>query len=167
LVRASLCLILIPQTLSSHVGSQATAPVLVRTLPVGEIHGGIGEVYFSVFTSGCSVRGLAYRPPLARGPFARCNSSRVHQVLVSSHIDLSGCQSFTAGGLSDRPCRATGLSAWWPDCPPGDRGLSVRHELLADRPRITYRPFACLGARLVVLLRLTNHLPVGSGPSAR
>jgi hypothetical protein len=152
---------------SLYVGSRATAPALVRTSPVWEIHGGIGEVYFSVFTSGCSVRGLAYRPPIAQGPLARCNSSRVHQVLVSSHIDLSRCQSFAAGGLSDRPCRVTGLSAWWPDCPPGDRGLSVWHELLADRPRTGYGPFTCLGALLVVLLRLTNRLPVGSGPSAR
>jgi hypothetical protein len=61
---------------------------------------------------------------------------------------------------------AIGLSAWWPDCPPGDLGLSARHELLADRPRTRYGLSARLGARLVVLLRLTDR-PLGDrGPSA-
>jgi hypothetical protein len=85
---------------------------------------------------------------------------------VSSRVDLSRCQSFAAGDLSNRPCGATGLSAWWPDCPPGDRRLSARHELLADRLRTRYGPYALLGASLVVLLRLTDRPPVGSGPSA-
>jgi hypothetical protein len=52
-------------------------------------------------------------------------SSRVRQVLMSSRVDLPRCQSFVAGGLSVRPCRGTRPSAWWPDCPLGDRGLSA------------------------------------------
>jgi hypothetical protein len=86
---------------------------------------------------------------------------------VSSHVDLSRCQSFAAGGLSDRPCRGTGPSACGPDCPPGDRGLSARHQLLADRPSSRYGPSAFPGACLVVLLRLKDCSHVGSGPSAR
>jgi hypothetical protein len=94
------------------------------------------------------------------------SSSRVRLVIVSSRVDLLRCQSFAPGGLSDCPCRATGLFAWKADCPPGEHGLSTRHELLADCPKTRYGPSTCLGARLVVLLRLTDRPPVGSGPFA-
>jgi hypothetical protein len=70
------------------------------------------------------------------------SSSRVCLVLVSSHIDLSRCQSFVPGGLADRL--------------PGGRGPSARHKLLSDSPRVGYGPSALRGALLVVLLRLTD-----------
>jgi hypothetical protein len=95
------------------------------------------------------------------------SSSRVRLVLVSSRVDPSRCQSFAAGGLSDRLCRGTGPSACGPDCPHGVRGLSARHQLLADRPRTKYELSVFQGALLVVLLRLTDCPPVGSRPSAR
>jgi hypothetical protein len=95
------------------------------------------------------------------------SSSCVRPVLVSSRVDPSRCQSFVAGGLLDSLCRGTRPSACGLDCPPGVRGLSVRHQLLADRPRTKYELSVFQGALLVVLLRLADCPPVGSGPSAR
>jgi hypothetical protein len=63
-----------------------------RAQAVWEIHVGIGEVDFSVFTPGCFVRGLADCPPLARGLSVSASSSHVRPVLVSSRVDLSRCQ---------------------------------------------------------------------------
>jgi hypothetical protein len=91
-----------------------------------------------------------------------CSSSS-----CSSRVDLSRGQCFAAGGLSDHPCRGTGLSVCGPDCPPRNHGLSAWHQLLADRPRPRYGWSVFRGVGLVVLLRLTDCLPVGSGPSAR
>jgi hypothetical protein len=53
------------------------------------------------------------------------------------------------------------------DHPPGRRGPSARHQLLADRPWTRYGPYACWSARRVLLLKLTDRPPVGSGLSAR
>jgi hypothetical protein len=45
------------------------------------------------------------------------------------------------------------------DHPPGRRGLSAQHELLADHPRMWYGPFACRDASWVVLLVLSDYPP--------
>jgi hypothetical protein len=85
-------------------------------------------------------------------------SSRVRPVLASSRVDPSGCQTFAASGLSDRPCRGTGPSACRPDCPRGDRGLSAWHLLLADRPgtRRTIHYSRCGTGGSVVFLGLST-----------
>jgi hypothetical protein len=54
-----------------------------------------------------------------------------------------------------------------PDRPPGRHGLSARHELLADRPRMWYGLSACRGAGWVVLFVFNGQSAVGRGPSAR
>jgi hypothetical protein len=63
-------------------------------------------------------------------------------------VDLSGCGSFAASGFSDRPCMGIRPSACMPDCPPGNRELSARHLLLADRPRTRRGPSVIQGAVL-------------------
>jgi hypothetical protein len=50
--------------------------------------------------------------------------------------------------------------------PPGRRGLSARHELLADRPRMWYGPSTCRGAVWVVLFVFNGQYAVDRGPSA-
>jgi hypothetical protein len=56
----------------------------------------------------------------------------------------------------------TGLA----DSPPGSRGQSARHELLADRPRTWYGPCTCGGAGWVVLLVFYEPSAMWRGPSA-
>jgi hypothetical protein len=80
-----------------------------------------------------------------RGAFwPRCSScsSRVHERL---RFDPVGQWLLVESGLADSP--------------PGRRGQSARHELLADRSRTWYGPSAFGGAGWVVLL-------VFNGPSA-
>jgi hypothetical protein len=52
------------------------------------------------------------------------------------------------------------------DRPPRRHGVSVRHELLAGRPRTWYGPSACRGAGWVVLFVFNGQSAVGRGPSA-
>jgi hypothetical protein len=51
------------------------------------------------------------------------------------------------------------------DCPPGRRGLSARHELLTDHPRMWYGPSACRGAGWIVIFVFNGQSAVG--PSTR
>jgi hypothetical protein len=53
------------------------------------------------------------------------------------------------------------------DRPPRGRGLSARHKLLLDCPRVGCGPSVFRGALLVVLLRLTDYPLEGRGLSAR
>jgi hypothetical protein len=52
------------------------------------------------------------------------------------------------------------------DRPPGRRGLSARHELLADRPRTWYGPSMRRGAGWVILFVFNEQSAVDRGPSA-
>jgi hypothetical protein len=92
---------------------------------------------------------LADRPRGACGLSAWRSSSTCSscssRVLGHFGFDPVGRAFLTGGCLADRP--------------PERRGLSVRHELLADRLRMWYGPSACGGAGWVVLL-------VFNGPSA-
>jgi hypothetical protein len=53
------------------------------------------------------------------------------------------------------------------DNPPGRRGQSEWHELIADRPRAWYEPSARRGVGWVVLFVFNGPSTVGCGPSAR
>jgi hypothetical protein len=53
------------------------------------------------------------------------------------------------------------------DSPPGRRGQSAQHELLADRPRTWYGPSTCGGAGWVILLVFNGPSAVWRGPSVR
>jgi hypothetical protein len=66
----------------------------------------------------------------------RCSSCS-SRVLKRIRFDLFGYQFLVVRCLADRP--------------PGRRGLSAWHKLLADRPRTWYGPSACRGAGWVVL----------------
>jgi hypothetical protein len=78
------------------------------------------------------------RPWGARGLFAWSSSSRCSscssRVLERFGFNPVGQLPLTGGCLADRP--------------PGRLGLSARHELLANRPRMCYRPSVCRGARV-------------------
>jgi hypothetical protein len=52
------------------------------------------------------------------------------------------------------------------DCPPGCRGPSARHQLLADRSRIGHRPSVTRSALLEVWFSFSNHPSVTCEPSA-
>jgi hypothetical protein len=98
---------------------------------------------------------------LPRGACSSC----VRPVLASSCVDLSRCQSFVVVCLSDHPYRGVGPSVGGPDCLPGDRGQSARHQLLADHPRTRRRPSFIQGAVLEVLLPFSDCPPEGCGLS--
>jgi hypothetical protein len=78
---------------------------------------------------------------------------RVRHVFLSAFFYPVGQPFLTGGCLADRP--------------PGCRGLSVRHDLLADRPRTWYEPSVCPGVGWVILSVFNGQYVVGRGPSAR
>jgi hypothetical protein len=106
---------------------------------------------------------------LPRGACSSC----VRPVLASSRVDLPRCESFVVVCLSDHPYRGVGPSVGGPDCLPGDRGQSARHQLLADHPRtrqdrplfkVRYWRFYCLFR--TVRLRVADCPPSACGLSA-
>jgi hypothetical protein len=72
---------------------------------------------------------------------------------IGLHLVFFRKSGVTGGCLADRPL--------------GCRGLSARHEMLADRPRTWYGPSACRGAGWVVLVVFNGQSAMGRGPSAR
>jgi hypothetical protein len=78
---------------------------------------------------------------------------RVRRVFLSVFISICLANCFVDCSLADRP--------------PGRRGPSARHQLLADHLWTRYGPSVCCSVHLVVLLRLTDHPPMGSTPSAQ
>jgi hypothetical protein len=87
-----------------------------------------------------------------RGGFWPKCSSCSSRVLERLRFDPVGQRFLVGSCLADRP--------------PGRRGLSAQHELLADRPRTWYGPSARRGAGWVVLLVFNGLSAVGRGPSA-
>jgi hypothetical protein len=85
---------------------------------------------------------------------------------ASAVWDIHGRLGGLAFSVSGSGCCSLALRCLV-DLQPRGRGLSARHELLSDSPRVVYGPSVFQGARLVVLLQLTNCPPVSSGPSAR
>jgi hypothetical protein len=113
---------------------------------IGKREGGVGlqEVEL-VLLSACS----ADRPRSPCKLSVRCGSagcfSCLSRVLERSLFDLL-CQLFLVGkGFADRP--------------PGHRGPSAQHKLLADRPRIGRGLFIFQGAVLEVLLQFSDRPP--------
>jgi hypothetical protein len=108
------------------------------------------------FTFGLLFPCLADRPRDARGLSVWSSSSRCSScsslVIERSGFDLVGQLLLTRGYLADHP--------------PGRRGQSAWHELLADRPRTWYGPSACRGAGWVVLFVFNGQSAMGCGPSA-
>jgi hypothetical protein len=100
---------------------------------------------------------LADRPRGACGLSAwSCSSmcsSCLSRVLERFGFDPFGQLLLTRGCLVDRP--------------PGRRGLSAGHDLLADRPRMWYGPSACRGVSWVILFVFNGQSVVGRGPSTR
>jgi hypothetical protein len=88
-----------------------------------------------------------------RGAFWPKCSLCSSRVLERLRFDPVGQQFLVGRCLADRP--------------PGRRGLSARHELLADRPRTWYGPSACQGAGWVVLFVFNGQSAMGRGSSAR
>jgi hypothetical protein len=106
--------------------------------------------------------GLADSPPIGRGQsaqsFLASGSSCSSRVLERLRFDSFDRLVLAGRGLSDRPRRGRG--------PFAQRSRTVRTARVARGPRTRYGPSAWLGARLVVLLRLMDHPPVGRGWSA-
>jgi hypothetical protein len=152
-----------------------------RAQAVWEIHGGIEEVDFSVFTSGCSIRGLADCPPVAHGPsawcvFFACLSSSCEFTRRSFEVSKFRCGVFVGPSVqrgrtvrtegSDRPWVGRTVRLETADCPRGTSCSRTVRGQGADRPlfRVRYWMFCCLFR--TVRPRVADHPPRPCGLSA-
>jgi hypothetical protein len=115
-----------------------------RAQAVWEIHGGIEEVDFLVFTSGCFVRGLADCTPLAHGPSARCkfvacSSSSCELALRSFEVSKVCCRLFCRTVCVRVPDRLRGgwtILLGITDCPRSTSCSRIVRGPGMDHPRV-------------------------------